>query len=257
MGRITLTADTLEWFEPAQIDADFYDLASASYLDEVPKANEIFGSNGAGVSFNSVSASWSLPGTGIPLACGSTPPTGKCNEIYINDCLGLSTNDARLKVVNIDLVEGSNMGLACKDETTGASRFVFIKTGNPYPEVLAHEFGHILGHTNERVGFSGGHVVESPSGLPGTGTPGFFKNNLMHDRVSDVDRDHLTVGQIFRMIFDKGSWYQKDPDIPNRVPGRDCGCEPYVSEFCPQLQRDPNQGARTDLPVGYCLSGTT
>jgi hypothetical protein len=120
-------------------------------------------------------------------------------------------------------------------------RVVFLQWGDskgiPLPATLAHELGHTLGHDEPPLAFGWRHVGKASSGP----YAGFTKSNLMHPKVNGVARDHLTIGQGFRMNVDLHSWYQKEPGIGNHHPARDCGLEPYCSDACPPLQRDVNE----------------
>jgi hypothetical protein len=107
--------------------------------------------------------------------------------------------------------------------------------GLVYPETLAHELGHALGHVDASLGFSGSIWGVAAVFSERQPQEGFQKSNIMHPKVFDIPRDHLTVGQGFRMNVDPMSWYQKAPGIPNRHPPRVCGrvekCSPSAPPF--------------------------
>jgi hypothetical protein len=103
---------------------------------------------------------------------------------------------------------------------------------------LAHELGHMFSlHVpwGNPPGEHVGHVDRFA---------GFAHDNVMFamaDLNSTAARTRLSVGQVYRMHFDRRSWLA--PPTP-----ADCGCDPYTSG-CGYLSRDTRviHKARADL----------
>jgi hypothetical protein len=209
-------------------------------LAMVNAANAILLSNRLGIVFQAVQ----------PMTAG-TPQEGKCDPSHLQNVLGILPGEVRLHVVFVkDINDGASAdgnGKACPKSATGAGRVILIDWKHvANSELLAHELGHVLGHERPALGFD--HVVQ-----PGSsgGTPGFSKTNVMHENEPDVSRTVLTTGQIFRMNVDQNSWYQTEPGIFPRHPKKPCGCEPYKTEICPRLDRQPGVTPVT-APLNYC-----
>jgi hypothetical protein len=111
---------------------------------------------------------------------------------------------------------------------------VFVDADNRYGTTLAHEIGHVL---------LGAELPDyGHSSVDGAPKEGFNRFNLMLDFVdSDLGtpRDHLTLGQVFRIAVDDMGWLnlsgvrdgeKKDCPIP--------GDATTDTQECPKLTHD-------------------
>lgn len=148
--------------------------------------------------------------------------------------------------VNIYLMPGGagNLnGIWCWADGLGWLKNVIrLHVGGDYAS-LAHELGHLFGlyvpwgPANQHRG----HVNE---------IKGFGRDNLMTGWVdigSTVPRTRLSLGQVYRMHFDKRSWLA--------AAYGDCNCNPYTSP-CGMLSRDTrpidDAKGKLDAPSDIC-----
>lgn len=135
---------------------------------------------------------------------------------------------ADLFVILVSALPEDRRGRACPD-TASAGRTVFVSKRGRGAVTLPHEVIHHLGFLSEMIDVDGVDFS-----VPG------FEFNLMYAHQSDdwaALRDHLTLGQVYRMNFDEDSWI-------NRIyagsghPTRDC--QPRVGDTipCPALFTD-------------------
>jgi len=245
-----LVADDYGWATVDLIDGTVRDFTAGSgWLSDSQEANSIFKENRAGIQFNAVK------GDAPPGLCDGTLKAD-CSPDYLKDCLGIPVDEARLNVIYLETL-GGPLGLTCRPDQYPSvkARVVFVSEDEKYDETLAHEFGHVLGHRWPFLCWLLGHVKQGVQ-------EGFENTNLMHDRTyATPKRDRLTVGQVFRMIVDDGSWYQVEPTFDNtilgRVQGWGCPSKPYDGGICPQIHRDP--GPKNDRidpsTIDLCTSG--
>ena len=136
-------------------------------------------------------------------------------------------------------------GLTCAN-SSGAAGVILMGVESYTPTTLTHELGHAMslappslcwGHTNTYQGFESNNVMWS---------------KVDHDVAAF--RSHFSLGQVFRMSVDAGSWVNRaaHPTIPNvklregeLLPGsavvESCGTDPYDDQACPK--------AYTDIPA--------
>jgi len=175
--------------------------------------------------------------------------------LYVLDLWKYDEDDA--------MVDAGYRGFACRPgpeaspERDALGGIVLIEWGDREPETLAHEIGHMLGlhypplpefgHTRYLTGFNRTH-------------------NLMWTG-DDSPRDHLSVGQVFRMNVDEHSWLNR-AGVAALLTGvtRECQCDPYstgprdpgagpeVNNWCPKLWLDVSRptGNVADPPPPTC-----
>jgi hypothetical protein len=238
------------WLPPDTVDLYVHNYTGTSdiSLDMVVQlniANKVYGESRVGIGFRIVEYTNTTFGQ-------ENEPVGSCRESYVSGGipeggLGVDIASTRLNVVVLkgSLPQGSH-GWACRAFENHPGRLIFLNwsdievaggLGGPKrPALLAHELGHVLANDRPRLAFRWEHV-----GDPNGPFEGFQKSNVMHPKVTGIPRDHLTVGQGFRMNVDPTSWYQKEPGIKVRHSTRDCGQAPYCSDLCPPLQRDVDE----------------
>lgn len=220
-----LRSDTIAWGSPDQIDLYIYYFlpgeasVEAKAEAKVNEANDIFSKNRLGIEF--------VP---IHMSQSSTAQVGACPRNYVSATMGIDLKPVRLNVAFVKTTSPANVGIACPPSTAGEGRIIVIDWDLMSHETVAHEIGHSLGHERKNLGF---YHVKSGS------TPGFAATNLMHEKTTAGSREWLTIGQVFRMNVDTGSWYQHATGIQGRHPAKACGCEPYEKQVCPRLDRQP------------------
>ena len=118
---------------------------------------------------------------------------------------------------------------------------ILIAMDHDFSNTLAHEIGHALA-LMEPWDFSG-HA---------DGIEGMTHDNLMASGMDDagtIPRWRFSIGQVFRMHFDRRSWLQA-----SHPTGLDCGCDPYARRVCPRLSADvtPLADRNARLRQGAC-----
>ena len=129
--------------------------------------------------------------------------------------------------------EGYGRGWHCRTPADSAD-LIFVYTKFYLPNTLAHEAGHALGLRGSMA--LGGHTNDYEGYITG-----FHPTNLMWGWVDDemiaADRDHISLGQVFRMSFDKESWLNLPNSGTQSAYSLDCG-NTDSDNPCPRLCRD-------------------
>lgn len=207
-------------------------VVTARAMREIIAANAILRENRTGVAITVVSSSEGSEGA--PTTVGGCPsgdaivdkdgaeqdspplPAGTLHVYYVNQM-------------------GSARGITCPGNATHLHESIFISNKDALLTTLAHEVGHALGLTLPL----NGHADDQP---------GFDVTNVMQSELDITDttgRQWFSVGQVFRMIADSGSWLNRGahgPAQPARVAGAptlgcQCGAVDPVG-VCPRTRDD-------------------
>lgn len=168
-------------------------------------------------------------------------PSGACETDKVDAALAASTpvqpsvEDGlpNLYVLFVSSIYTNLRGWACRPPDSWTGRVILISTANSSRGTLAHEIVHVLGLYSAAGVIEDSHVEDYPE---------FDAQNLMWSKVPlDDTRDHLTLGQLYRMNFDEASWLNADI-LPGGTAVRDC--QPQLgSGVCPALAADPSAGS--------------
>ncbi|HET9041215.1 MAG TPA: hypothetical protein VFN40_13640 [Gemmatimonadales bacterium] len=158
-----------------------------------------------------------------------------------NPALAAMQASTSLNVYFVNRIHYMYDGVTCfGDANPTSTRYViFMAELQHAPSTLAHEIGHALG----LVG-----VAALPGGASGSYAgdvnelkldPYLGTDNLMFSGVTDVGQ--ITVGEIYRMHFDKRSWLWGSKSAAGGYP-RECQADPVAGGPCPPLTLHPTRG---------------
>jgi hypothetical protein len=184
-----------------------------------------------------------------PVASVFDPATIKnCTELWAL----LLTNpglqdDAAINVYYVGSLDGDVRGYWCREtpDPPNPPNLILISTSVWSNPTLAHELGHASGLTLP----TSGHADE---------VAGMSSDNLMWPGVRDdvaAARSRFTVGQIFRINFDRHSWLN-NPRFHDPPPSDlDCIGRADPTCPCPRIAADvlPIANPASTLPGGVCL----
>jgi hypothetical protein len=219
--------------------------AVARAPQDIANANLIYGKNKAGVKFvptvHDVSGNPTAAAT-IGSSCnaiGAIRRTasldGNLLPLYTPKTLNIYYVDEVKPPPELGLPSGSTLrGLTCDHfgdgHLKGDANILFIAS-SANRTTLAHEIGHAFGL---RPGNQGGH----PEDAAGKLLPGFDERNLMWSGGGD-ERNHLTLGQVFRMNTQADEWGGTMLIANGLRPGPGRACPPMTeSKICPPLALD-------------------
>jgi hypothetical protein len=210
--------------------ADLRQRVKDQATDDVELANAIFAANrvGAAVSIDAGSPQILTTFSSLGRPDFSCPD----GDRIIQEASSLTPVEGKLNVYYVDELGPHVRGLTCTLSRNRAEDLVYVSWAAHSPPTLAHEVGHSLGllfpddgHTQSLAGFDPTNLMTS---------------YLPDDQAAGI-RDHLTLGQAFRMNVDSASWL----NLPASGPIREasalrlaCPCDPYVSRPCPGLPVD-------------------
>jgi hypothetical protein len=203
---------------------------------EIGNANDLFDSNRSGIGLATAKTYVHGRTTGI------TNLAAACSTFALDALLLPGAHDmgdpdlfvlfvADLKV-NTGSTELLYQGYTCPQSPGQTGRVVYLSLNSYLNTTLAHELGHIFGLIAGRIDFGDGHSN-------GIGT--FMQDNLMYNTMDPgirFNRDRFSMGQIFRMNFDSGSWLNNGGLDPSVVRKRTCQTAPGAG-VCPALDKDP------------------
>lgn len=203
--------------------------------DEIDYANTVFSDNRVGIRLDPVDVQT------VP------PPTTPGVETNVTDCTAgdritggqdhLPVSEAMLHIYLVDGT-GTVDAFTCAASKDRPQPVIYLAAGHS-GTILVHEISHALGlvlpgagHTDEIKGFDAADVMAG----------GYADTD-------DVWRSRLTVGQVFRMNADSGSWLNSAKDlVGNRLRestapqlGCQCGYDDPPSTppgWCPRLSDD-------------------
>lgn len=162
--------------------------------------------------------------TGAETQLGFTPVSAAINVVYVDEIL--YGEDASVR------------GLMC-DRPNSAAPILIVSWKRKVPSTLAHEIAHLMGLMSRifNADWRGGHTTFLTT---------FDETNLMwaqENAAVGLERDHLSLGQVFRLHADERSWI----NVPGsggaglRIRTGDkqvCQAERHTSTPCPQLHED-------------------
>jgi len=196
-------------------------------LDDLKDAMVYFLDNKAGVDFDTTAGTVKTVASAtarrtIGYSCDSASAArrgnyylaGVLNVYYVHDIhLGASYDKST-----------APRGWNCVDH--GAPNQLYVSMIDRANTTLAHEIGHALG-------------LQVPYNGHTDWLQGFDESNLMWSYQDVIDRDHIALGQAYRISADSNSWLNLPPStLRTGQPARDCGCNPFHDRPCPVLARD-------------------
>jgi len=197
-------------------------------------------------------------GTGIDLQFSSdvfpSPGFARINDLYASASCNLLApltsrgpigyDAAQLNVYYVDGLQGNRAGLNCYDAGPGGSgqNVMFVAGNRSYSAMqLAHELGHAMGLLHSGP-LPGGGIAEVGHVDEMLLDPYLATDNLMRSASDEVRQ--VTLGQIYRMHYDKLSWKWSRPAGPPGANGypRTCQNSPVKGGKCPPLTLHPTRG---------------
>jgi len=219
------------------------DLVRRSALAVIPAVNATLAENRVGVELDVVNT------VIVPTSDEST---------IVSDCVTgddlVSDGDrpGTLRVYYVNTM-GNARGFTCAGTDDRPQSAIYISWQDETPTTLVHEVGHVLGLTLPAEGH-----VDHPAGTGSVFLDGFDATNVMTSGISDLDpvgRHRLSVGQVFRMNADSGSWLNAATEADGlrvreaMAPRLACQCGAAdPTGYCPRLRDDvaqPGGGAGT------------
>ena len=209
--------------------------------DQVAAAQELFDENRLGIElyYGGSFLHTRVDGQGVPVGVDS--PSGACavvDEDLDGDPL-MKAGVANLYILWVPYIKANNntlRGWACVPEDPAleavwAARAIYISQSSYGVSTIAHEIAHHLALWYPYLDPPASHTTD---------LPGFTELNLMWGSESLHEaklRNHLSLGQSYRMNFDAGSWLNLRVVAPGGRWTRDCQYEPH-SGLCPALATD-------------------
>jgi len=236
------------WVEPgppavAQNGASLTPIDAAKV--ELGKAQLIFDALGAGIKLDYTVQN--LPPT-IPTPVQDILDEATCSiaktlmDGVSQGSMASMQDPARLNVYFVRNTHYAQDGLTCpgyKNQNPDVDRYVIFLARLHTPSTLAHEIGHALGLVlraklpDQSTGQDDGDVNELKL------DPYLPTDNLMYSGVGNVGQ--ITVGEIYRMHFDKRSWLWRGVAHTSDYP-LECQPSPVEGGSCPPLTLHPTRG---------------
>jgi hypothetical protein len=228
----------------AQARAHEAALALVASDGESKTAERVFADLGTGIELRFTSDTFPSQGFGLITNLYTSASCALVGPITSRGSTGYDTK--QLNVYYVDGVQGNRAGLNCHGiptATGGPGQNVMFVAGNRYYSAyqLAHELGHAMGLLHSAATPSGG---SAPSGDVDEMylDPYLATDNLMQSGSAEVNQ--VTLGQIYRMHYDKLSWRWSQPGASPAASGypRECQNSPVEGGLCPPLTLHPARG---------------
>jgi len=148
---------------------------------------------------------------------------------------------ARLNVYFVPYIHGNPDGWTCygNKDPTETRYVILVGQVDHTPSTLAHEIGHALGLLMRATMPDGSEGKDDGDVNELSLDPYLPMDNLMYSGVGNVGQ--ITVGEIYRMHFDKQSWVWHDVTGTADYP-RECQANPVGRGPCPPLTLHPLRG---------------
>lgn len=206
--------------------------------DQIDDAAELLDDNRVGIGLDYIGDfqhEREDPTTGLPL--GVTSPVAACETGNVNVDIGTQPDvdggSFVLYVLFVESILTDTRGWACSPDDDWSGRVIYISSSEYSVTTVAHEIVHVLGLRSPYVERKGAHTTE---------VDGFDESNLMWGVSSLAKaslRDHLSLGQAYRMNFHPASWLNDQilKDAPDQLMTR--ACETKIDAgVCPALSAD-------------------
>lgn len=207
--------------------------------DQIAAALELMDANRVGIElFSTATFEHSRVDTETGMALGVDDPSGACGSVE-DDLAGQPGigDQVLLYVLFVPRIQSTTRGWACvpavTEEEGWLARAVYISISHFAVSSVAHEIAHLLGLWVPYLSRLGAHPTNSL---------GFDESNIMWASSSlekAILRDHLSLGQAYRMNVDEGSWLNLRvlEGSPSLQWTRDCDFAPSAGA-CPALAAD-------------------
>jgi hypothetical protein len=165
-------------------------------------------------------------------------PLVRTTEDPVAGALHPAFDPGSLNVYYVRGIDGGWRGLTCfyDDELPYV---IFVSNLSHTPAVTAHELGHALG-IQAKAPLPSGEINWRPGDVDDLELVRYFPEvNLMRSGVTEVKQ--ITVGEIYRMHFDRRSWLRRGNPVVDGYP-RECQASPILGGPCPPLTLQPPRG---------------
>jgi hypothetical protein len=207
--------------------------ADAYITESIARTNEILTANRTGLRVTQIGTTQSMPAkvlSGYFDPCVNQPDPVPWMEATLG--APMSSFAGKLPVAVMFGIDGRD-GWACQNASGNlAALFLDLDVSDRY-EILAHELAHVLGLSKPPLDLWG-HTSLDPNYV----IAGFDESNLMWEKdlhESHVPRNHLSIGQVYRMNTHKGSWLVQNQ---SSTATRDCQTATDTATPCPRLAQD-------------------
>jgi len=238
--KIWVVADPVSSAGQAQAQARTVDLTAAD--GEVVTPQRVFAESGTGIELHFTSDVFPSPGF---TRINDLFTSASCDLLADLTSRGpIGYDAAQLNVYYVNGLQGNRAGLNCHGSGSAGSgqNVMFIAGSKSYSAMqLAHELGHAMGLLHSGP-LPGGGTAELGDVDEMLLDPWLATDNLMRSASDEVRQ--VTLGQIYRMHFDKLSWKWARPGAPTAANGypRTCQNSPVKGGACPPLTLHPTTG---------------
>lgn len=219
-ANVTDDEGNLEATTDANYATDIYEKRRAGMVFSI--RTDAGGSGGFSGAFDATDADAQC--TGAETQLGFNPVSAAINVVYVDEIL--YGEDASVR------------GIMC-DRENSAAPILIVSWKRKVPSTLAHEIAHLMGLMSRilNADWRGGHTTFLST---------FDETNLMwaqENAAVGLERDHLSLGQVFRLHADERSWINvpgsRAAGLSIRMGDKQvCQAERHTSTPCPQLHQD-------------------